>query len=255
MVVCGDFNSESTAAGPNAIDLLLEREEVPKGFIDPATGKPLCSKKPKKQCFGPFVDAYKQAYGDVNPPATLVVPQLFPRMVANERDFALTTELAAAVGKMFVMFADKDGGKFMSRSAVDKWLVCINGRTDRGSEMRAAMKLLEARESVEGTIGLALQDFIEVYRGVLRDGKPWSVAYDLWATGCEAACLPRKDNLQELGDPFTARYDRIWFSASTLQVGAVRAVRAKSRDSIDEALPNSWSASDHLPLAATIELV
>jgi hypothetical protein len=60
--------------GPNAIDLLLEKGEVPKGFMDLSTRCILCKAKSKKHPFGPFADAYKIA--SANPPATLVVPQV-----------------------------------------------------------------------------------------------------------------------------------------------------------------------------------
>jgi hypothetical protein len=168
----------------------------------------------------------------------------------------LKTECMEAIKNMFALFADKDNQKWMSREAVEKWLICINDRSDRGSEMRAAKKLMEAREKSVGggQQGLTEEDFIDVYRSVIvQEGKPWSAAYDLWLTSCETGCLPPKNRLCDLGEPFKARYDRIWVSTQTLCVTAVRAVRSEEQHRVDEPLPNSWSASDHLPLAATIE--
>ena len=79
------------------------------------------------------------------------------------------------------------------------------------------------------------------------------------AAGCHADVLPAAAAghaavVKGLGPPFEARYDRVWFTTNTLHLAAVKEPRSAGQAATNEPLPNSWSASDHLPLVVEIEL-
>ena len=73
-------------------------------------------------------------------------------------------------------------------------------------------------------------------------------------------------NNENAGPPFTARFDRIFFSSNVgvgvgdrvgggLRLVAVRAPRSPADAKANLPLPNVMSASDHLPIAAVFELM
>ena len=132
---------------------------------------------------------------------------------------------------------------------MERWLRIINLEVGRGSEFRAARKLMlgpnsEATSFPADAPPLALRDFVSVYEDELRQGKVWGVAWDLNALGVWDD-LKRAD--PEDYPPFEARFDRIYASPGT----TVLAVR----DAVSTApCPNSRHASDHLPTGATIRL-
>lgn len=70
VIVCGDFNSESQGS---ATQKLLKEGAMEAGFAEHGV---VISNKNKKQTVGLFADSYASAYGDVEPPATLVAPKL-----------------------------------------------------------------------------------------------------------------------------------------------------------------------------------
>jgi hypothetical protein len=290
------------------------------------------------------------------PPVTFAVPNYERFLIADEVDdksvddgvdgdgndidsghVKMAPALRASLRRAFDAFADTgtSGGdddddgcgdcrggtgdsKVMSRAAVIRWLTQINCRTDRGAEMRHALKLVDASkgggghggvnganglsepvatvadpvatvdngdvnvaggtdtdnatgtavdslgedesatESLGGTLSFA--DFTAVYQQTLDEGKPWSVAYDLWLLHCEEGCLPPlaagTDAVRAALAPlFTARFDRIMFTPASLALRCVREPRTPAQVAAAEPLPNAWSASDHLPIAAVFKLL
>ena len=270
VIVCGDFNYDADAAHGDAtgVDKLLREGVCPKGYKDPATGIKMCSKKARSQQFGNFEDAYEVAYssncsagagvgaaagggrdrlahvtectavGDAaqnrtpRAPATFVAPPLYT-ILFDEKARSPTPTLVSALAAMFKKYADgsnADAEETMSAAAVDAWLMAINGRTNRGGEMRRAKKKMESHAAAAAaaaagaaaaapaggptlpagmcpwkrpsSVAAADADvhskgmvltfglFCDVYRETLTDGQPWAVAHDLWATHTEHGCLP-----------------------------------------------------------------
>ena len=131
----------------------------------------------------------------------------------------------------------------------------INKHVGRGSEFRSAAKEMgyvepetnddenseqgEQRKitlPVDGILSLA--GFLNVYQAELRAGKFWGISYDLKVMG---EPLPDKGI-------FEARYDRMYCS-STLKVADIL-------DTLSLVpCPNEVEPSDHLPVAATFEIL
>ena len=196
----------------------------------------------------------------------------------------MTPALIAAVDAMFDRFADTTEGGWMGQRGVDTWLVAINKVLGRGSEYRNALKAMAEAGAAEGAAEgggegegcLSRNAFHRIYQSEIKEGKFWGVASDLWSTGCGAGCLPPVPTAvadvegklgvwgegeaetstlaAALGTPFTSRFDQIWYSTERLHLVSVRQPCDPIRARRPFVLPNVWSGSDHLPIAATFHL-
>jgi hypothetical protein len=274
VVIAGDFNVDATDANrggvKSSVDLFLRDGVCPKGYTDTITGELLCTKKSKKQPFGGFADAYEQAYGETEPPCTVVYPTLYPRLLASDGSKAMSKAAHACVVRMFNAFAAIGGGgramggggragtampeagTAMPEAGILEW----TNVTRKGAGLRQYFRdCIDARVAAGGQRELTLDEFLASYQASLDGGKPWEFAHDLWVSDCAEGCLPRMADLPTaLGEPFCARFDRIWYTAG-FAVLAVLAPRTEAEVHQNEPLPNTWSASDHLMLGATLELV
>ena len=241
LVVCGDFNG---GAESGAVRYLED------GFIDENTiedGEPVSSGRKDMPMNQPLSDVVSSL--DRVPPPTLVVPELISTMTKEGPDNALSQEMLDRLERIFGRLATGENGK-MSLGDVEKWLVKINKELGRGDEYREAARQmgwkdpnpdttsdqLKARIVLPKNGVLSLEGFIEVYRKELRAGKFWGIAHDMAVLG---------DPVPDKG-VFTARYDRMYYSAAIKPVAVLDTVS-------DKACPNDTEASDHLPVAACFQ--
>lgn len=237
LVMAGDFNSNPEGT---AVEQLLREGEVSPSFREARYGDLELSSKVKKQPFGPFEDAYEQAYGRGAAPLTLLLPDRQGLLLDEQGE--LRPALEEAFRALFRRFSGTSDR--MDRAAVDRWITTINRRPGRGSEWTKARVLFQER----GTEQLTEDDLVGIYRAELREGKPWGVLHDLHACGA----------MPEMRPPgvFGGRFDQIHYTARTLSLAAVREPLGEElRERVwgqRETLPNAWHPSDHLPVGATL---
>jgi hypothetical protein len=232
LVLAGDFNSDPEGT---AVEQLLREGVVEPGFREAAFGDQPLTSKPRRQPFGPFADAYEQAYGRGQSPATLLLPDRYG-VFLDERG-ALQPAIEGAIGEIFRRFAG--GHPVMDRAAVDRWITVINRRPGRGSEWTKAQRVFQER----GAEQLSATDLMGIYLAELAEGKGWGVLHDLYACGV----APRLS----LG-VFAGRFDQIHFTALGLEAVREPIGAARLRDVYErgETLPNGWHPSDHAPVGA-----
>jgi len=92
----------------------------------------------------------------------------------------------------------------------EQWLLAINKKLGRGSEFRAAIAAKEAH----GNTPLTRTDFISIYQDELAQGKFWGVEHDVR--------VMRGAGLSD-GKAFTANFDYIYHTTSTLRLMCVTA--------------------------------
>ncbi len=264
LIVCGDFNGgqecgavrylESGSIGP---DFLEDGEQV--------------SSKEKILPIPPLTDILSACIdrGGAPPPATLVVPELISNMIGHGNvgsayeDPHFSADILDRLHRIYSRFAtalisdapsDQSSQMQMGKYDVERWLTTVNLRVGRGTEFRNAAKYMGWVEPSKDPPGesetinkddrppifipddgiLTLDDFVGVYLDELRQGKFWSVAWDLAALG---EPLP-------LEDVFRARYDRMYASQSLAPVAVLDTLSG-------EACPNQYEPSDHLPICAS----
>lgn len=258
LIVCGDFNGGSECGAVQ----FLETGSIGPSFIE--DGGAITSKDKKCPLDKPLFDITHAV--DRPPPPTLVVAELISQMVSSGQSAyeepTLSDDMVSRLTKIYAKYATKNddlsmgiNGRVMDVNDVQKWLVDINKHVGRGSEFRSAAKEMgyvepetnddenseqgEQRKitlPVDGILSLA--GFLNVYQAELRAGKFWGISYDLKVMG---EPLPDKGI-------FEARYDRMYCS-STLKVAAIL-------DTLSLVpCPNEVEPSDHLPVAATFEIL
>ena len=277
IVIAGDMNFDCDADDPgnrtSAVERLLLEGEVPPNFVE---GGELLSKKRKSLGhISPFTDTYAFAWSLQNerPPPTMVAEELYSLLTVKAPDddaLALTLSETATtlLGQVFESFASgmrPSGERVMVTGDVEQWLLKINKKLGRGSEYRAAMKLMtsastptpqafqteDSDDEGQGDASdqtpllpldgfLTREMFISIYHSEMQMGKVWGVAHDLSTCGYPLQLSERK---------FQARYDRIYLQGCA-RVVAVTDTGGRVVDS----LPNSDHPSDHLPLSCLIEL-
>jgi hypothetical protein len=260
--VCGDFNGgpecgavqylESGSIGP---DFLEDGEQV--------------SSKEKVLPIPPLTDILSAACidrGGASPPATLVVPELISHMIERGNvesayeDPHFSEDVLDRLRRIYYKFAtarisnassDQSPLMHMGKEGVERWLTIINLRVGRGTEFRNAAKYMGWVEPPSGGSEkvnqderppilipndgiLTLDDFLGIYLDELRQGKFWGIAWDLAALG---EPLPVRD-------VFRARYDRMYASQSLTPAAVLDTLS-------DEACPNQYEPSDHLPICAS----
>jgi hypothetical protein len=243
LVVCGDFNG---GAECGAVRYLED------GFIDENTiedGEQVSSGRKDMPMKQPLTDVASSL--DRDPPPTLVVPELISTLIkeGTHDDMALSQDMLDRLERIFGRLATDENGK-MSLGDVQEWLVKINRELGRGDEYREAARQMgwkdpnpnptfeqqKTRIELPKNGALSLMGFIEVYRKELKAGKFWGIAHDMAVLG---------DPLPDKG-VFTARYDRMYYSAAIKPVAILDTLS-------DKACPNDKEASDHLPVAASFQ--
>lgn len=250
LIVCGDFNGGAECGAVR----YLEDGHVDSHFLE--DGESVTSKKKTLPLSTPMTDAMC-AVKEREAPPTMVVHELISLMVEDGTIDTpnLSKEL---VDKLTLIFDERAShtdktspDKYMNRQDVEKWLVAINGQVGRGSEYREAAKQMgwkqpkedmthdEIRKVIELPRDglLSLDGFLEVYLQELRGGKFWGIAHDLAVLG---------HPLSDAG-LFTARYDRMYCSASLRPTAVLDTL-------CDAPCPNKVEPSDHLPVAAAFTL-
>ena len=248
VIVAGDFNSQ----GATAVRELLVHNAVAPDFRE--SGDPTerhqaetaVTSKAKRHVLSPFADAYALAFGEAVPP-TLVCRKLDAHMVDLETG-ELLPECEAQIRRMFDALSS-DGGQSMNRADVESWLVLVNKKLGRGSEFRAAEALLQAKSDAGKIESLTFSDFRSIYAAEMSEGKWWGVEHDLTAVNGSGLAVADED-------PFTARFDQIYFTAGPLTCTHVRTplsheLQGKLYSEPHSNLPNAWHPSDHLPLLAS----
>lgn len=266
LIVCGDFNGGAECGAVRYVE---------DGSIGPEfreDGEPVTSKVKASPLSKPLFDVVTtNGLGRGPPPPTLVVPELISLMVEEGTmdTPVFSKDILRRLERIYKRFAtqskdehnQKSQPKQMSKEDVERWLVVINGKVGRGTEFRNAAKemgwkqpslpvekggtpnsLSAASESptviLPDDSALSFDGFVNIYTDELRQGKFWSIAYDL-------AVL--QEPLPDAG-VYTARFDRMYCS-SRLQPIAVL-------DTLSDNIPcpNEREPSDHLPVAATLQL-
>ncbi|GMI17051.1 hypothetical protein TrLO_g9626 [Triparma laevis f. longispina] len=255
-IVCGDFNSDNEGS---ATQKLLKDGIMEAGFIENGV---VISNKNKKQTVGKFLDSYVLAYGDTEPPPTLVAPKLIEYFVAGveegQEGLLLTHELVTVLTEVFKFYAASEE---LVKAEVDVFLTDINLSTERGSEMRFAYKILEEKGS------MSVSDFIDLYRAEIKGGKFWGVAHDLVIFaekfGIEKELLDtvlpqfyhRKVafDVEAVKDKdlFKARFDYVFHTQDSLELLGVRGLEEGSGG---KPMPNRIDPSDHHYLVGEFEI-
>lgn len=267
-ILCGDFNG---GAECGAIRLLED------GFVDEThreDNEPVVSTRKDLPFHLPLCDVSALVIKDRVPPATLVVPELVSLLTESGDVFqayanpSMSVEVRQRLNRIYDRYATQrysteDVGKVMNVDDVERWLLTINGKVGRGSEFRAAVRLMKSAGNVNGIsreefggdetnaseaekVGglempsegiLSREDFISIYEEELRGGKFWGIAHDLAILG---------EPLPQAGI-FRSRFDRI-YCTNAVEVTAVM--------DFDSACPcpNEREPSDHLPIAASFTI-
>jgi endonuclease/exonuclease/phosphatase family metal-dependent hydrolase len=242
LIVCGDFNGGAESGSIR----FLEDGYIDDTFIE--DGAPVSSKRKELPLTNPLQDA-SAAVDDRPPPPTMVVAELMSTLMesASYEDPLLSEDMKERLERVYKSFANTDSG-VMDKDAVERWLVLINKRLQRGDEYRNAAiemgwvdpnpedpwEVRKKRVQIPQDGILTLSGFINVYQKELSGGKFWGIAHDM----------------QVLGDPlpdaglFTCRYDRIYYNAQSMKPICV------TDSTSNEPCPNDNEASDHLPVAA-----
>ena len=266
LIVCGDFNGQAECGAVR----YLEDGSIGPDFVE--DGESVTSKDKKISTSAPLIDVAASLNREA--PPTLVVPELISQIIeggtednAYRVDTQLSTDVLERLERAYYQYAThEDGGtKVMGISDVEKWLTDINGQVGRGSEFRRAAREMgyvdppEVEESSEASGGesngqkavekpkpritipedgiLSLEGFQRVYLGECREGKFWGISYDLAIMG---------QPLPDIGT-FSARFDRMYCSQALRPTAVL--------DTVSEvACPNLHEPSDHLPVAARLEI-
>jgi hypothetical protein len=262
--VCGDFNGGQECGAVR----YLESGSIGPDFLE--DGEQVTSKE-KVLPIPPLTDILSAACidrGGASPPATLVVPELISNMIEQGNvesayeDPHFSTDVLDRLHRIYSKFStacisaspDQSPQMHMGKDDVQRWLTIINLVVGRGTEFRNVAKCMgwvEPSRDPPGESGkinkddrpliffpddgiLTLDNFVGVYLDELNQGKFWSVAWDLAALG---EPLPMRD-------VFRARYDRMYASQSLAPVAVLDTLS-------DEACPNQYEPSDHLPICAS----
>ena len=276
------------------------------------------SAKPKTNVFGAMVDAYEEAYTSIGSgaPPTLICEELYGVLTQSGEDdgtgdiYKLSPLALGTLQHIFRKFAtvnapagasangaDGMGNEvnsttailqaseldvMMSAEDVTMWLTAINGRADRGSELRAAVQHMQSPSGTASTLlgastpspeagnggggadddegedmspvelppagFLTWEGFVAIYAEMVYQGKVWAVSYDFAVCGFP---LPASERV------FTARYDRAYVGGvEALRLMAVRDLAVGSVDDgcrgVGGCLPNADHPSDHLPIAVVV---
>ena len=226
---------------------MLEDGYIDETFIE--DGTPVSSKRKDLPFTNPLKDA-SVAASSRSPPPTLVVAELISNLMetAAYENPVLSDDMKERLERIYNKLSNIESGE-MDKSAVEKWLVCINKRLQRGDEYRnAAIEMgyvdpnpddpwdvRKKRITMPEDGILTLSGFIAVYQKELSGGKFWGIAHDM----------------QVLGEPlpdaglFTSRFDRIYYNAQSIK--PVSVIDTTS----DVPCPNDKEASDHLPVSAS----
>eukprot|EP00403_Amphidinium_massartii_P041901 CAMPEP_0178450650 /NCGR_PEP_ID=MMETSP0689_2-20121128/43241_1 /TAXON_ID=160604 /ORGANISM="Amphidinium massartii, Strain CS-259" /LENGTH=515 /DNA_ID=CAMNT_0020076137 /DNA_START=52 /DNA_END=1599 /DNA_ORIENTATION=- len=245
VIVCGDFNSQGMSgvrellvAGTVGPDFRESGDPTEKGQDD----KQLTSKV-RTQQLGTFRDAMEEVYED-KAPATILAANIDSKMQFDSGE--LKPELLKALETAFAKAATTStagGEPAMSKEDTHRWLELINGQVGRGSEYRSAIAAFERR----GEELLTKDDFIEVYRSELGEGKFWGVEHDLRLMNGAGMAIFEEG-------PVQLRFDYMYYTPDRARLLAVQEpLSEEHKQQIFgppwEVLPNSWHPSDHLPVA------
>lgn len=301
VVMVGDMNvdgyleKERNNEHCSSLDAFLLTGSISSNFIE--YGMEVTDKE-RSHPFGKMVDAYAEQYlleGNRLPPPTMVVENLYGvltydhhstekeenKVGVNEEEehpmSQLTLHLLKNIFNDFASISlcndDGEATKFMSSEDVKRWLLLINKQIGRGSEFRAAAKLMvpiaqvqansntkmksenvatnqsevEGGDNIdEGSLSivdghvLSWDGFLQIYQEEIAAGKIWSLSHDIKVCGYS---LPASDK------KFTARYDRAYVAGAD-----VLAVRDTGGCVVD-CLPNKEHASDHLPIMVVVDRI
>jgi hypothetical protein len=223
------------------------------GFVDETfleDGESISSSRKALPFASPLIDVASVERS--NPPSTLVVSELMSNLMEEAAYYnpVLSKDMLDRLERIYNRLATDDG--VMNRQDVEQWLIKINLRLNRGDEFRTAAtqmgwvdpnpddpwEVRKLRVQLPEDDVLTLEGFIEVYRKELLGGKFWGIAHDMAVLG---------DPLPDAG-VFRARFDRIYCSAALQPTAVLDTVS-------DEACPNAKEPSDHLPVAASFQVV
>jgi endonuclease/exonuclease/phosphatase family metal-dependent hydrolase len=282
IIICGDFNSQ----GNTGVRQLLTQGHILPSYRecgDPTEkNHPSLTSKEKGHPFTLFEDVYHRAFAvtpSAKPPATLICPDLMDKMV-DPNDGTATPAMVEKWRSMFDKLreckplpsaGDVSSGE-MSREAVDAWLVRVNGVLGRGSEYRAAYRILDGdddegrgesktaaacvvKESRRRRLSISFEEFCSVYQAELDQGKFWGVEHDVVAVlgPGRGLCAPGSP-------PFCARFDQMWSTTTmTMRCAYVKRVLTEEHrrlllETCESVIPNEWHPSDHLALRAGFHL-
>ncbi len=264
--MCGDFNGGAECGAVQ----YLERGSIGPDFLEDGDQ---VSSKVKVLPFPPLTDVLAADCidrGGAPPPATLVVPELISHLIEGGKvetayeEPNLSRGVIDRLHRIYSKFAtfrisdaslDQSPVMYMRKDDVERWLTTINLRVGRGTEFRNVAKYMGWVEPKDPPVAseknntierppiqipvdgfLSVDDFVGVYLDELRQGKFWGIAWDLAALG---EPLPIKDS-----DVFRARYDRM-YASQALKTAAVLDTLS------DNACPNQYEPSDHLPVCAS----
>lgn len=232
VVLCGDLNTQIPCV---LSDLLLSGEVGPESRSPIYPGRSLTSRI-RSNPFGPMRDIYADAAAasGLEPPPTFVVPRLYAWMCAPGG--GPSEALLGALRQLYARFVPWEAPD------IARWLTTINGAPDRGSEHDEVQEILAggARALTEGEV-------LGIYQRCLRDGKLWSIDYDLHACGIPRPPPP--------SPPFESRIDYLFCSRGLTPIAARQPWSEALRRQIREGsagLPAADHPSDHLPVAAAL---
>ena len=261
LVVCGDFNGGAECGAVR----FLEDGYIDETFLE--DGETVSSKKKVLPLSKPMIDVTttvtRESSDQTEPPPTLVVSELISSLIQNDgteeaySNPIYNQDMIDRLQRIYNRLATggDDDQKVMCLQDVEEWLIAINGKLGRGDEYREAAKQMGwknpnpeeklSKDEEKAIIelpkdgALTFDGFLNVYKKELLAGKFWGIAYDMSILN---------DPLPNIGN-FEARYDRMYYTDTTIKPIAVLDTISKSP------CPNDIEPSDHLPIAASFKEV
>lgn len=161
-----------------------------------------------------------------------------------------TPLLQFALDQVFEKFSSD--GESLTEEEVEQFLLITNGELGRGGTYRHTQAMFqqkkEARSSISSIpVALTREEWYGVFARELGEGKWWQVVYDVETCGVDLRLKSRPLHYQ-------GWLDYVYFDSKRLSCKGVQdALTCDELSKIyddGDALPNSWYASDHTPVAA-----
>ena len=223
IILAGDCN-----ASPNgtAVQRFLEDGVIETRFREDRYPHVQITSTDKEHSLGRFVDCYREIRDGASMWARNSTVLMVDEKGRWQRRFI------EAMEELFSIYTQSS---HMSVEEMERWIVeCNQGL--RGSEYRNALERMTEK-------GLSKEDFIEIHKTEVLEGKQWAV-YNFLAQHNIALGVPK---------PLIGKYqlDQVWLRSSVYEcTGVVPPISMENKQKMEQGdfPPNKWHPSDHFPL-------